>query len=182
MSQPWKLHGYVVERLLGTGGSGEVWRARVAATGEPVALKRLTQIDSRQLRRIHSEAALLSALEHPNLIRLHAVVEDGDTYVLVLDLADGGSLADLLTTRACLTPGEVVTAVAPVAAALAYAHGQGVVHGDVSAANPAVHCRRCAALGRSRRGPAVRRRHRSREHSRLPGSGDGRRLPTRPGK
>jgi serine/threonine protein kinase len=135
MSQPWKLRGYVVERLLGVGGTGEVWRARVAATGEAVALKRIAQADSFQIRRIHSEAALLSALEHPNLIRLHAVVEDGGSYVLVLDLADGGSLADLLAARERLTPGEVVTALAPVAAALAYAHEQGVVHGDVSPAN-----------------------------------------------
>jgi eukaryotic-like serine/threonine-protein kinase len=135
VAQPWKLRGYVIERLLGVGGTGEVWRARVAATGEAVALKRIAQSDSYQIRRIHSEAALLSALEHPNLIRLHAVLEDADSYVLVLDLADGGSLANLLVARERLTPGEVVTALAPVAAALAYAHEQGVVHGDVSPAN-----------------------------------------------
>ena len=45
--------------------------------------------------------------------------------VLVLDLADGGSLADLLAVRGRLTPGEVITALAPVAAALAYLHGAG---------------------------------------------------------
>jgi hypothetical protein len=135
MAQPWKLRGYVVERLLGVGGTGEVWRARVAATGEPVALKRLGEVDAQSLRRMRSEAAMLSALEHPNLIRLHGVVEDDDCYVLVLDLAEGGSLSNLLAARGRITPGEAVTALAPVAAALAYAHAQGVVHGDVSPAN-----------------------------------------------
>jgi hypothetical protein len=54
---------------------------------------------------------------------------------LVLDLLEGGSLAALLGRRGRLRPGEVVTAIAPVAAALAHAHGNGVVHGDLSPGN-----------------------------------------------
>jgi len=88
-----------------------------------------------QLRHAHDEAALLAALEHPNIVRLHALLPSDDAVVLVLDLADGGSLAGLLDARGRLTPGEVITAIAPVAAALAYLHDEGVVHGDVSAAN-----------------------------------------------
>jgi hypothetical protein len=130
-----KVRGYVVERLLGGGASGEVWQARVASSGAPVALKRIAIRDDEQLRRAHAEAALLAALDHPNLVRLHTMIVSGDAVVLVLDLADGGSLADLLDARGRLTPGEVITAVAPVAAALEYLHGAGVVHGDVSAAN-----------------------------------------------
>ena len=91
--------------------------------------------DADQARRADAEAALLTALDHPHLVRLHAVVPADGASVLVLDLADGGSLAELLAARGRLTPGEVITAVAPVAAALAYLHDQGVVHGDVSAAN-----------------------------------------------
>ncbi len=129
------MRGYVVERLLGGGGSGEVWRGRVAATGEPVALKRIPIADAEQARRARTEAALLTELDHPHLVRLHALVATSDASVLVLDLADGGSLAELLNARGRLTPGETITAVAPIAAALAYLHGAGVVHGDVSAAN-----------------------------------------------
>src|SRR5438309_584724 len=58
-----------------------------------------------------------------------------DGAVLVLDLADGGSLAELLAVRGRLTPGEVITAVSPVAAAVAYLHAAEIVHGDVSPAN-----------------------------------------------
>jgi hypothetical protein len=131
----WRLRGYVVEQLLGRGSSGEVWRARVAATGEAVALKRISTADPEAVRRVRSEAALLTELDHPHLVRLHTLIPTGDASVLVLDLAEGGSLAQLLAARGRLTPGEVITAVAPVGAALAYLHRNGVVHGDVSAAN-----------------------------------------------
>src|SRR5690348_3264154 len=103
MSTGWRVRGYVLEQMLGRGGSGEVWRARIAATGERVALKRLPVSDAEQLQRAHAEAAKLAVLEHPHLVRLHALVADtgsaGPAAVLVLDLADGGSLADLLAVR-----------------------------------------------------------------------------------
>jgi len=135
MGEGFALRGYVVERPLGRGASGEVWRARAAASGAPVALKRILTADDGERERAGAEAALLRTLDHPNLIRLHAVVPTADAVVLVLDLADGGSLAGLLEARGRLAPGEVITAIAPVAAALAYLHEAGVVHGDVSPGN-----------------------------------------------
>ncbi len=135
MGAAWRLRGYTVERLLGSGASGEVWRAHVNGSGEPVALKRITVADRDQARRAETEAALLSALDHPHLVRLHALLPVDGATVLVLDLADGGSLDELLTVRGRLTPGEVITAIAPIAAGLAYLHDEGVVHGDVSAGN-----------------------------------------------
>jgi serine/threonine protein kinase len=131
----WKLPGYVVEELLGFGSSGDVWRGRVASSGDPVALKRIKVGDADLLRIVHTEAALLTALDHPHLIRLHELVPTGDAVVLVLDLAEGGTLAGLIDTRGTITPGEAITALAPVGAALAYAHNAGVVHGDVTPSN-----------------------------------------------
>jgi hypothetical protein len=131
----WKVPGYVVEELLGYGGSGEVWRGHASATGAPVALKRLPVEDAAAALAARAEAALLSTLDHPHLIRMHELVPVEGGVVLVLDLAGGGSLADLIRRRGRLTPGEVITALAPVGAALAYAHNEGVVHGDVTAAN-----------------------------------------------
>ena len=129
--------GYRLDRLLGRGGSGEVWRARPRAGGAAVAVKVLVAGDAERQAR---EAALLGALDHPHLVRLHEVVHQprrgGPARVaLVLDLLEGGSLAALLARRGRLRPGEVVTALAPVAAALACAHEQGVVHGDLSPGN-----------------------------------------------
>jgi hypothetical protein len=131
----WKVPGYVVEELLGYGGSGEVWRGHATATGAPVALKRLPVDDAAHLQAARAEAALLSALDHPHLVRMHELVPVESGVVLVLDLAGGGSLADLLARRGRLTPGEVITALSPIGAALAYAHNEGVVHGDVTPAN-----------------------------------------------
>jgi eukaryotic-like serine/threonine-protein kinase len=129
--------GYRLEQLLGRGGSGEVWRAVPRAGGAPVAVKVLVAGDPERQAR---EAALLGELDHPHLVRLREVVHQprrgGQPRVaLVLDLLPGGSLATLLARRGRLRPGEVVTAIAPVAAALAHAHERGVVHGDLSPGN-----------------------------------------------
>jgi serine/threonine protein kinase len=132
----WRLPGYRVEELLGFGSSGEVWRGRVNSTGVPVALKRIWLSDRAQRKAALSEAAMLSSLDHPHLMKLHELHHvDDDAIVLVLDLAGGGSLASLLSRRGRLTVGEAITAIAPIGAALAYAHHSGIVHGDVSSAN-----------------------------------------------
>lgn len=135
MELPPRVRGYTVERLLGQGSTGFVWQARATGSGARVALKRIAVRNAEQSRRAQDEAGLLAALDHPNLVRLHAVVPADDAVVLVLDLAEGGSLADLLAARGRLAPGEVITALAPIAAALAYLHDEHVVHGDVSPGN-----------------------------------------------
>ena len=129
--------GYTLEARLGRGGSGEVWRAVPRRGGPPVAVKVLVAGDPERQAR---EAALLGALDHPHLVRLLEVVHQpqrggAPRVALVLELLAGGSLAALLARRGRLRPGEVVTTIAPVAAALAHAHGNGVVHGDLSPGN-----------------------------------------------
>lgn len=128
--------GYVVEELLGFGGSGEVWRARDATTGETVALKRLRGRDDPAARDLlRREAALLASLAGPHVMPLRAVLSTPDGPVLVLDYAAGGSLAGLRATRPRLEPGEIVTLGVPLANALADLHSRGVVHGDLSPSN-----------------------------------------------
>src|SRR4051812_13058998 len=129
--------GYTLEALLGRGGSGEVWRAVPRRGGAPVAVKVLVAGDP---ERQAKEAALLGALDHPHLVRLIEIVHQPrrggiPRVALVLELLAGGSLAALLARRGRLRPGEVVTAIAPVAAALAHAHENGVVHGDLAPGN-----------------------------------------------
>ena len=136
-AQPPVVPGYTLEALLGRGGSGEVWRAVPRRGGAPVAVKVLVAGNPERQAR---EAALLGELDHPHLVRLVEVVHQprrggAARVALVLDLLDGGSLAALLARRGRLRPGEVVTAIAPVAAALAHAHENGVVHGDLSPGN-----------------------------------------------
>jgi hypothetical protein len=136
-TEPPVVPGYTLEALLGRGGSGEVWRAVPRRGGAAVAVKVLVAGDPERQAR---EAALLGELDHPHLVRLVEVVHQprrgGEARVaLVLELLAGGSLASLLARRGRLRPGEVVTTIAPVAAALAHAHEHGVVHGDLSPGN-----------------------------------------------
>jgi hypothetical protein len=136
VTEVWAVPGYDVQALIGFGATGEVWRARELATGEFVALKRLRpDADPRALESLRREAAVLRSLDTPYVVRLRAVLGEGTDTVLVLDHAPGGSLAALLTRRGSLDPAEVVTIAAPLAQALATAHGCGFVHGDVTPAN-----------------------------------------------
>ena len=131
------LPGYYVEELLGFGGSGEVWRARDSSTGELVALKRLrggaaAALSTQELQR---EAALLATVRHDHIVALRSVVPTSDGLVLVLDYAEGGSLAAVLSVRGRLSAGEVVTIGAPLAQALSDIHARGLTHGDVTPGN-----------------------------------------------
>ena len=126
---------YRIEEPIGTAGTARVFRGRHRSTGAIVALKWLPATGPAERDRQRREAALLAAVSHPHLIGLREVLPAGEETVLVLDHLGGGSLADLLGRRGRITPGEVVSIVAPVAAALAYAHDEGLVHGDVTPAN-----------------------------------------------
>ncbi|MGI8879076.1 MAG: serine/threonine-protein kinase, partial [Jatrophihabitans sp.] len=131
----WRAGGYVAEELIGHGGSADVWRGRQVRSGEPVALKRIAMRGDRAVHSARAEAAVLAGLSHPHLIAFRELVPAGGAIVLVLELAAGGSLGALIDRRRFLAPGEVVTALAPICAALAYAHTEGLVHSDVSAGN-----------------------------------------------
>lgn len=123
------VSGFEVERLLGAGGQAEVWLAN-GGDGLPVALKLLPAGASGR------ELEALTRQRHPHLVRLHAVTEAADgRHALVLDYLAGGSLAQLVSARGELDPGEVVTIVTPVAQLLAQLHADGIVHGDVTPGN-----------------------------------------------
>ncbi|MCU1596099.1 MAG: Serine/threonine protein kinase [Frankiales bacterium] len=129
----WDVPGYEVLELLGFGTSGELWRARDKSTGARVALRRLAGGDKAAVLAVKAQATIVRSLPTAHVIRLRTTTRAGRDDVLVLDHAAGGSLASLLLRRGRLTPGEVVTAVAPLAEALGQAHAHGLVHGRLSA-------------------------------------------------
>jgi hypothetical protein len=135
MQERFELDGYVVDALIGFGGTGEVWRAHEIATGEAVALKRLRSRGAAATERLRREAGLLATLAGPHVIGVRRMVVDETEAVMVLDYAAGGNLATVLAVRGRLPAPEVVTVVGPIAAALAAAHSRNLVHGDITPAN-----------------------------------------------
>jgi serine/threonine-protein kinase len=123
---------------LGRGGMGVVWRARDERLGRDVAVKLLhdwVADDPELRRRFEREAAALARLQHPHVVRLYDVVESDGRAALVLELVEGESLAVHARSRVRVGWDEARRLCAPVAAALAYAHGRGVVHRDLTPAN-----------------------------------------------
>lgn len=129
---------YRLDERIAAGAAGEVWRGVERATGTPVAVKRLRpgHADDRDATAAFlAEAETLTVLDHPSVIRLRDLVSDGGGYAIVLDLVHGLDLRRRLTADGPAPPAAASELVAQAAAALAYLHGRGVVHGDVKPGN-----------------------------------------------
>ncbi|TKV28205.1 serine/threonine protein kinase [Arthrobacter sp. NamB2] len=84
---------------------------------------------------IERELRLLQRFTHEHLVRVHRLVDTDQGPGIVMDLAAGGSLLGLVTSRGPLPIPEVVTALVPVAQVLGHLHGAGALHGDVTPGN-----------------------------------------------
>jgi len=132
-----KLGPYEIVAPLGAGGMGEVYRARDPRLGREVAIKVLPShlINNAEARaRFEREARSVSSLNHPHICVLHDVGREGDTDFLVMELVEGGTLADRIA-RGPLPIDDVVRIGAQIADALDKAHRAGVVHRDLKPAN-----------------------------------------------
>ena len=132
---PALLERYEILSILGHGGMGVVYRARDRASGEVVAVKVLLESRASAVERFAREAAVLSGLDHPGIVRYgaHGVTDAGEPY-LVMEWLDGESLSGRLG-RGTLTVDETLMLATRVSAALAAAHARGVVHRDLKPSN-----------------------------------------------
>ena len=130
---------YRVVRQLGQGGMGSVWLAEdTKLDGFKVAIKMLPSVlvnNKRAYAQVKAEALVSLKLSHPNIVTVRAFEEEGGSPFLVMDYIDGQTLDDYLAEKGKLTEDETVRLLKPVAAALDYAHSQGVVHRDVKPGN-----------------------------------------------
>lgn len=140
-----EVPGYDVGRLLGRGGSADVWLAREQGTGREWALKCFRAAGSRfqgsatiSGEDVRREIRILSVLDHQHLIKAHDAIHVAGPVsgtALTMDYAAGGSLAQVVAARGRLSVGETVTILTPIAQALGYLHGKGFTHSDVSPGN-----------------------------------------------
>jgi eukaryotic-like serine/threonine-protein kinase len=129
---------YALGAMLGSGGMGQVYRARDRVLERTVAVKVLSPVatDNRELvARFGREARAAAALHHPNIVTVFDSGADGDLQYLVMEYVEGQSLAELLRREGVLEPGRVAEVGRQVCQALAAAHATGLVHRDITPGN-----------------------------------------------
>jgi serine/threonine protein kinase/lipoprotein NlpI len=132
-----RLGAYEILAPLGMGGMGEVYRARDLKLGREVALKVLPaelSSSSERLARFEREARTVAALNHPNIVVLHSLEEEGGTRFITMELVEGQTL-DRHIGSGGLPIARVIELGAALADALTAAHDQGVIHRDLKPTN-----------------------------------------------
>jgi Tol biopolymer transport system component len=134
---------YSVTAPIGSGGMGEVWKARDTRLGRDVAIKVLPAAFSQEpdrRARFEREARVLASLNHSNIASIYGIEEHSTTdaghpaLALVMELVEGETLADRLV-RGALPYGEAIALAHQIADALDAAHEKGIIHRDLKPAN-----------------------------------------------
>jgi serine/threonine-protein kinase len=132
-----RLGAYDILSLIGSGGMGEVYRARDSRLNRDVAIKVLpadVATDHDRLARFEREAQVLASLNHPNIANIYGVDDSSGTPALVMELVDGPTLADRIA-KGPIPLDEALPIAKQIAEALEAAHEQGIIHRDLKPAN-----------------------------------------------
>jgi serine/threonine-protein kinase len=119
---------------LGSGGGGTVVLARHVPMDRLVAVKAVTGSSRSALARLRREGRVLAALDHPSILTVFRLVEDGNVVALITEYLDGGNFEDALEGQR-LSGRAVVDVLLQVGSALQGAHAAGVAHRDVKPTN-----------------------------------------------
>ena len=130
---------YEIVSAIGSGGMGEVYRARDTRLDREVAIKVLPDAfvsDPDRLMRFEREAKTLASLNHPNIAQIHGLEESGSVRALVMELVDGPTLQELIERASHGLPlPDALSIARQIADALEAAHDAGIIHRDLKPAN-----------------------------------------------
>ena len=133
-----RIGAYRVLALIGQGGMGTVYRAEHVQSGAPVALKLLSDSLAASepfRRRFEREARYARELDHPNVIPVEEVGDDGGRMYMVMPEVRGADLKMLLTLDGPLEAARAIAVLAPIADALDALHERGILHRDIKPGN-----------------------------------------------
>jgi eukaryotic-like serine/threonine-protein kinase len=133
-----RIGAYEITGHLGSGGMGEVYRARDTRLGREVALKVLPAAlaqDPDRRQRFEREARAAAGVNHPHIVTLHSVEEADGVLFLTMELIEGRSLRDLLNEKQGLPFDLFLDLATPLAEAVHAAHRQGITHRDLKPEN-----------------------------------------------
>jgi len=129
---------YDVEREVGRGGMGVVFRAIELQLRRPVALKVLPPelaLGPSVVERFEREAQMAAALDHPNIIPIYRVGQTQSLLYLAMKHVEGRPLDSVIATQGALPVPVVLLVMRAATSALSYAHEHGIVHRDVKGGN-----------------------------------------------
>jgi eukaryotic-like serine/threonine-protein kinase len=133
-----KIGPFVVDKELGSGAMGAVYRGRHADTGDKVAIKVVAPglaTNANALKRFKRETSILKQLAHPNIVKLIASGKMHGTPFYVMEFVEGESLDHVMERRGRITWEELIPLGQQLCAALQHAHDQGIIHRDLKPAN-----------------------------------------------
>jgi predicted Ser/Thr protein kinase/predicted amidophosphoribosyltransferase len=131
-----QMAGFRVKEKIGVGAMGYVYKAEQVSLDRLIALKVLPPaFADRQafVQRFHEESAALSALNHPNIVTIIERGNVGKTYFFAMEYIDGPSLTRMMYRS--VSYDQIINVALGTAAALEYAHDQGIVHRDIKPSN-----------------------------------------------
>jgi len=129
---------YELHRQIARGGMADVFLARDLLLDRPVAIKVLFDQfskDQQFVERFRREAQRAANLNHPNIVSVFDWGEESGTYFIVMEYVEGRSLAEIIRTEGSIHSDKVAEISSEVAAALSFAHRNGIVHRDVKPGN-----------------------------------------------